>query len=58
MSNNEYEYQTFWNKVNEKLNEEQESVCIEKTADGRCLVSVSFKTLDFFKTKKDDNKDV
>lgn len=58
MSNDEYEYQTFWSKVNEKLNQEQESVCIEKAADKRCLISVSFEMLNFSKTKKDDNKDV
>ena len=58
MSNDEYQQQDFWTKTNERLNQEQESVCIEKATDGRCLVSVSFEMIEFFKPKEDDNKDV
>lgn len=48
-SNNEYEHIDFWEKVNLKLNQEQERVCIESDKDGKCLMSAQFITFDIGK---------
>ena len=41
MSNDEFQHRNFWNKPN---------ICIEKDADDKCLVSVSFQIIDFNKS--------
>ena len=52
MSNDDYQHQAYWNTLNKRLNEEQESVCVEHDNNGKCLVSLSFAVIDF-STKKD-----
>ena len=59
MSNNEYEHQSYWTTLNKRLNEEQESICLETNKKGDCLMSSKFVIIDqstieppFFETLK------
>lgn len=52
MSNDEYQQQSYWTTLNKRLNEEQESVCVERDNNGKCLVSLSFAVIDL-SAKKD-----
>ncbi len=51
MSNDEFQHQAYWNTLNKRLNEEQESICVEKDNNGKCLVSLSFAVIDLSKSK-------
>jgi len=60
----EYEHQSYWTTLNKRLNEEQESVCLEHDAQGNCLMSAKFAMIDldaevkppFCETIKNENK--
>lgn len=42
----EYEHQSYWTTLNKRLNEEQESVCLETNEKGDCLMSTKFVIID------------
>ena len=42
----EYEHQLYWLTFNTRLNEEQESICLEKDKDGKCLMSAKGMMID------------
>lgn len=50
MSNDEYQHQDFWTEVVKKLNEEQESVCVQSNEKGECLMSMKWMMLDLSET--------
>jgi len=61
MSNDEYQHQDFWTELNKKLNEEQESVCIQSNEKGECLMSMKWMMIDMSetpKTKEDEHTNV
>lgn len=61
MSNDEYQHQDFWTEPNKKLNEEQESVCIQSNEKGECLMSMKWMMIDMSetpKTKEDEHTNV
>jgi len=45
-SSDEYEHIDFWEKVNLKLNQDQESVIIQSDKDGKPLMSAQFIVFD------------
>ena len=64
-SDNEYEHIDFWEKVNLKLNQDQESVIIQSDKDGKPLMSVQFIVFDTnklfskqLKQTKDDTRNI
>ena len=52
-SNDQYQQRDFWTQLNKRLNEEQESVCIEANEKGECLVSARYIILDLSETPKE-----
>lgn len=54
-SDNEYEHISYWEKVNVKLNQEQERVCLERGKDGKCLLSAQFFVFDISKKNGEES---
>lgn len=59
----EYEHQSYWTTLNKRLNEEQESICLETDKDGKCLMSARGMMIDlrivnppFCETVKNENR--
>ena len=53
----EYEHQSYWTKLNQRLNEEQEAtlsdpICFHEDEKGNCLMSVRFTMMDFSSAPK------
>jgi len=53
----EYEHRSYWTKLNERLNEEQEAImsepiCFHEDEKGNCLQSFRFVMIDFSKDDK------
>lgn len=57
MSNDEYQHQDFWTEVVKKLNEEQESVCVQSNEKGECLMSMKWMMIDLSETPNTKEQD-